>query len=1225
MPIKDLLKRNLNTPISEVIQVDQEEESAVRSEIIEYVVTDRIREHYRELFRAMSEAPAEQRDSVGVWVSGFFGSGKSSFAKNLGYVLANGQLLGESASDLFKERVGDKQITDYIDYINTRIPTEVVMFDVQKDRAQTGSGNSSLSPYIYKVLLRHLGYAEDFDLAELEISLEREGRLAEFVQRFNDRYAAGEPRREWVRQGRISVERWNRTGAILHEMDPQTYPTVESFARGLAQNHVEVTPRLLVERTFELAARRVPGKTIAYIIDEVGQYVAYDQSRLEDLRAIVELFGRESKNRLKSHSIVGPVWFVVTAQERLDEVTSAMGDDKKVLFSKVRDRFGFEIDLSPADIKEVATRRVLDKTDDGVRELRKLYEDKQGQLTSALKLDSNMYKVDLREANFVQFYPYPPHFIELSIYIASGIRLQPGAPRSVGGSNRTIIKQAYEMLVSPRTNMKDKQIGRLVTLDLIYELVEPNLSSQRQSDMNSIIERFKGDAEDGGWAARVAKAIMLLEFVRNLARTESNLAAMLVDEVGKPAPLPEVKAALARLEHAGFIKNSDEGYKLLTVNDRNWEDEKRGYVPKPKDRVEIVRDVLTEIFEEPRLKTYRYKDMKNFRVGITVNGARVGEEGQLTLLLLAAEDEADFVSKRDSAQQDSRFPAHQNDIYWAFSLNQEIDDLVASLFASRSMVSKYNQMRAQNKITNEEASALASEKAEEDRTTRRLREKVAEALSHGQGIFRGVIRDASDLGKTLPEIVKRQFDNAIPDLYQKLEMGYRPLDRNAAEDVLKAANLNALPQVMYDIEGGLALVVKEGARYVANANAAIAKEVLGYLNREHSYGTKVTGKSLEDHFGGIGYGWEREMLQLVLAVLLRAGSIEVTHQGQRFRDHSDPQCRMPLTNNVAFRSASFAPRTGITLPVLTKAVQQYEELTGEEVDVDASSIGTAFRKFAQDELNQLVPLGAEIRANKLPLTASIDEYSDTLKQVLSSDNDDAVHKLAGEGTNLRETRDEVRKIRDVVTPENLEVIQQARVAVEQLAPSLASAGDISCQDTVAELNTMLTSRNFYEQMPSIGQMVKAVQKSFRERYLALHSQRTEQYTEAMDEVRGRAEWSTLSEELRASVLAPLQARADHAADLATGATACATCRATLGQLESDLDALWSVRSKVLARIEELTAPEPEGPEPVTVMRVRLSTFFDGALDSAGAVDSAVTRLREHLHKLVAEGVRVVVE
>ena len=113
----------------------------------------------------------------------------------------------------------------------------------------------------------------------------------------------------------------------------------------------------------------------------------------------------------------------------------------------------------------------------------------------------------------------------------SGIRLQPGAPRHFGGSNRTVIKQAYEMLVSDRTKLAECPVGTLVTLDRVYELIEGNLSNERRTDIHEISERFKGDP-DGQWTLRVAKTICLLEFVRDLPRTEANIAAFLVDRVG---------------------------------------------------------------------------------------------------------------------------------------------------------------------------------------------------------------------------------------------------------------------------------------------------------------------------------------------------------------------------------------------------------------------------------------------------------------------------------------------------------------------------------------------------------------------------------------------------------------------------------------------------------------------------------------------------------------------
>lgn len=120
MQIKDLLKRDLRERIEEVIKLSQDDEETVYTEITEYVATERIREHYRTLLRAIAEAPAEPHEGIGVWVSGFFGSGKSSFTKNLGYVLDNRTVLGHQAADLFKQQVQDEEITRQVDFITLK-------------------------------------------------------------------------------------------------------------------------------------------------------------------------------------------------------------------------------------------------------------------------------------------------------------------------------------------------------------------------------------------------------------------------------------------------------------------------------------------------------------------------------------------------------------------------------------------------------------------------------------------------------------------------------------------------------------------------------------------------------------------------------------------------------------------------------------------------------------------------------------------------------------------------------------------------------------------------------------------------------------------------------------------------------------------------------------------------------------------------------------------------
>ena len=1219
--IRDLLARDLQQKIEEIIKVDQTDERSVYTEITEYVATDRIKSQYRELFTAIAEAPADPSEGIGVWISGFFGSGKSSFAKNVGYVLANRRLLGEPASQLFEAQVADGRVSELVDFINVRIPTEVIMFDVSVDRAVKRS-TERIAEIMYTVLLRELDYAEDFDIAELEFELEGEGKLEEFITLCRDIY-----HEDWrrVRKGALKI---SRASAILHAMDPATFPTPETWAQSLRDKSADITVGQFVERTFEVCARRRPGKALVFIVDEVGQYVARSADKIEDLRAVVEQFGKVGKNLLKARKIVAPVWILVTSQEKLDEVVAAL-DSRRVELAKLQDRFKHHIDMAPADIREVATRRVLAKKDEAIPILKSLYSASQGQLNIACHLERTSRRSEITQDDFIQFYPYLPHFVELSIDIMSGIRLQPGAPKHLGGSNRTIIKQAYEMLVSDRTALASKPIGTLVTLDDIFELVEGNLSSEKQKDISDIRQRFKDDAEDRGMSTRVAKTICLLEYVRDLPRTEANIAACLVGRVGDPAPLAEVQTALQKLENAQFVRNTEEGWKLQTAQEKNWDTERRNNSPRTRDRNEILREALRDIFTDPKLKTYRYHNLKSFRVGITVDGSQTGDEGQIPLSIVIAEDDEALPGKVAEVRNESRQPAHSNDLYWVFALTPEIDALVANLYASRHMVNKYDQLRAQNRITNEEAASLSGEKNEVIRLQSRLHEKMTQALEHGQGLFRGVSRDAAGLGRTLGEILKKLFDLAVPDLYPRLEMGVRDLKGNEAEEVLKAANLNALPQVFYSGEQGLNLVIPEDGKYVFNTSADIAKEVMDYIRREHAYGNKVTGKSLEEHFQGIGYGWDRDMLRLVLAVLLRAGSIEVTYQGRRFRNHQDPQCRVPFTNNTAFKTASFAPRESIGLKTLTTAVQHFEDLTGEEVDIEEGAIATAMKKVAEDELKQLFPVVAEARANYLPVMEALDEYQHTLDTILTAASDDCVRILSGEGNSFKETRDRVRRIRQAITSVGIATLQQARSAVQEMWPALESEGKHGELRTEAEeLQALIDSASFFEQLDRIATLTRQIAGAYQAAYTQLHEQRAEAFRQAIEEIKSRPEWSQLDTAILDDVLSSLSSRAcKSATDLQEAGTViltgtalrCRCCNATMGQIESDLAALGGLKTQVMVDIQRIVSPKEK------VERVRLSEFFTEALESEQAVEQAIERLREHLLKLVDEGVKIILE
>src|SRR4051794_16633855 len=267
--IKDLFATDIERNIEEVIKVDQTDEQLVREELAEYVATDSIRSHFRTILERYAETPNKPHEGIGVWVSGFFGSGKSSFAKYLGLALENRDLAGDGAADLLAPQIGDNTVTVLLKSIAEHIPTHAVIFDVSVDRG-IRSGNQTITEIMYRLFLQSLGYARDLDLSELEITLEQQGRLDEFKTKNADAYEM-----DWDAEKGLIAIAMQQASRVMHELDPQTFFTPDSW-RDSVKNRADITPGLLAERCKELMKRRRPGESLVFVIDEVGQFVARD-------------------------------------------------------------------------------------------------------------------------------------------------------------------------------------------------------------------------------------------------------------------------------------------------------------------------------------------------------------------------------------------------------------------------------------------------------------------------------------------------------------------------------------------------------------------------------------------------------------------------------------------------------------------------------------------------------------------------------------------------------------------------------------------------------------------------------------------------------------------------------------------------------------------------------------------------------------------------------------
>ena len=294
----------------------------------------------------------------------------------------------------------------------------------------------------------------------------------------------------------------------------------------------------------------------------MGQFVSRSVDKMLDLQAIIQAFGVAGKNRTERRQAVSPFWIAVTSQEKLNEVVTAL-DSRRIELARLQDRFRVNVDLRQTDISEITARRVLEKNAEAGQKLGALFDANAGRIRECCTLERTSRNGDISREEFIRLYPYLPYQIDLCIDIVSGLRLKRGAQRHVGGSNRTIIKQAQQMLINERTKLVEAPIGTLVTLDKVYELLEAGslIPYEITNEISSIGKRLPAHPS----AVRVARAIALLESVKDLPRTVRNIAVVLHPTVTSPSREQEIEDALNELERAQFVRNTEEGYKLLTV------------------------------------------------------------------------------------------------------------------------------------------------------------------------------------------------------------------------------------------------------------------------------------------------------------------------------------------------------------------------------------------------------------------------------------------------------------------------------------------------------------------------------------------------------------------------------------------------------------------------------------------------------------------------------------
>jgi len=1176
-PIKTLFANDIHRRIEEVIKVDQTDEEIIRNEINEYVVTDAIRTHLTGILEAYRETPNKPHEGIAIWVSGFFGSGKSSFAKMLGLSVANRTVAGKSAAERFAERAGDTKLQVLLKAINEHIPTHVVIFDVSTDRG-IRSGNQTLTEIMYGLFLQSLGYAKDLDLSELEIGLEEKGQLARFEEEYKRLF-----KKDWATEkGKVAFA-LSEASRVLHSLDPDTYPMADSWVKAV-KNKADITPGKLAERVGELMKRRKPGYSLMFVVDEVGQFVARDVQKMLDLQAIVQQLGVKGR---------GKHWVVVTSQEKLGELVSGL-DDKKIELARLMDRFPLQVHLEPSDISEVTSRRVLSKNAAAQAALGKLFDEHRGRLTEHTRLTADIKLPELSREAFIDLYPLLPYQIDLIIQIVSGLRTQGGAIKHVGGANRTIIKLAQQLLINPAVNLADRPIGDLVRLDQVYDLVEGNIGSEVRAKIAAIPKRVEHPL-----AQPVAKVICLLQYVKSVHRNAENIAAALHGQVGGDSQLASVKEALHALEAAHQVRHGDDGYRIPTPAEDDWERLRNGINPKPGDSHRLYQEVLSA-FWQPQ-PSHTLFETKTFKAGLAIHGREI-TSGDMMFQIHLAEDGRDFDAL--AAELRTRSQQERKHVFWAIPLTDAIDRETVELFRSKEMLA-----RKERETKGEDTPALiAEERVRLRRHSDELRRLLKAAALSGRIYFRGNDRSpddrAVDVGKTAVEVLSQ----VLPEVFDRFkEAAAKATDVKRGTDALfTAENLQGLPPVF----SSLGLLRDEKGKTVFRTESGPLKEVLDRIEERANYGDTASGRYLADEFAKKPFGWDFEVVRLLVLSLLRAGKIEATSKGQTLDTITGVEARETFSNNNLFRQASFRPKKGIEFEELIKASEAFRDTFGSEVkELNASSIVAELRREVARNEDTVASALATLTAHRLPGGTVLENAIGQMKAILRGSEDNAIATFNASHRAIKDAIKRAVELEQVLSEPRLHDLERARNAQSNLWTFLKQEADIpdDLRMRATELEDLLQRETFFKELPAIEQHTRALELEYQRRFDEALDARVAAYTKAFDELANTPGWTEIDEDQQRRLAEPFERgmKRDE-----TGVT--------IPQLRADRDACDGRLRAAIAELRRIIDGE-------RVVTVSVASYFAGGIETEEQLEAALDGIRDECARLIGAGKKVIVQ
>ena len=869
MILKNIFAKPVDRPIEGVIKAD--DEASLRLEVEEYVLTNEIEKRLESFLDAYNK----YENANGVWVSGFFGSGKSHLLKMLALLMENRGLGGASALDLFLPKCNDNAILRGQLQKAVSIPSKSILFNIdQKADVISKTQVDALLAVFVKVFDEMCGYyGKQGHIAQFERDLDARALYGKFKEAFKG--VSGLSWEEGREQALLEKNNIAKAYALAAGED-------ESAAAGIIEkyrNQYKVSIEDFAEQVQAYIETQVPNFRLNFFVDEIGQYIAENTKLMTNLQTIAESLATKCRGR---------AWVIVTAQEDMGKVLGDMSAKQAHDFSKIQDRFKNRLKLTSQDVDEVIQKRLLHKDEEGERLLADIYQARSNSFKTLFDFadGSHNYKNFRDKEHFIYSYPFIPYQFALfqsAIQGLSNHNAFEGKNSSVGERSMLGVFQQVAVQIS------HLPIGSLATFDLMFEGIRSALKSQIQK---AILQAE--DSPVSPFAVKLLKALFLVKYVKEFKPTVRNLCVLMLQSFDQDVPQlkKDIDEALAQLEQQTYIQRNVDFYAYLTDEEKDVEEEIKSTEVESAD---VLAEFETLFFDRTlKERKIRYENGQDYPFAKKLDDRLYGRDQELSINVITPFN--GNVSSESTLQMQNTGRSELLVIFPPTSLLQR--DLL--LFKQTEKYIRQNtSLTQQGSIKRILADKVVQNQERQANLLQQVQALLAKASLFAMG-------SPLDIGGENAQVrIIKGFQELITRVYPNLRM---------LRDIAYSEN---------DISKYLRLAQQGTLDDELTPLSEAETEMVAFIQGNNCGGVRTTIKSLLEEFQRKPYGWYYAAILCLLAKLCARGKIEIRKDGDVLEG---ADLERAIRNSAAHGNLVLEPQVEFTASQVTRLKSLHEDL-----------------------------------------------------------------------------------------------------------------------------------------------------------------------------------------------------------------------------------------------------------------------------------------------------------